>query len=262
MTPLQELEVRAADIRRRFGEIGAMSGDALTEEITAELATLRAEHAANELRQTALKLSGDVTPTPIETTATEGVEYRSLLRRANVGEIFHVAVHGGVTSGATAELQQAHGLDVRQVPLAMLIQDMDGLETRAAIAAPADVQGNQQGILMYVFPQSAGTWLGIDMPAVPTGDAIFPILTTAPSVATPAESAAAGEASATFTADVLIPKRVQAAFRYTREDRARFAGMDEALRENLSMGISDKLDQELLDGTGGAVHRHHPCRPR
>ena len=47
MTPLQELEVRAADIRRRFGEIGGMAGDALTEEITAELATLRAEHAAN-----------------------------------------------------------------------------------------------------------------------------------------------------------------------------------------------------------------------
>ena len=182
MTPLQELEVRAADIRRRFGEIGAMSGDALTEEITAELAALRAEHAANELRQTALKLSGDVAPTPIESAATEGVEYRNLLRRANVGEIFHVAVHGGVTSGATAELQQAHGLDVRQVPLAMLIQDMEGLETRAAIAAPADVQGNQQGILMYVFPQSAGTWLGIDMPSVPTGEAIFPILTTAPTV--------------------------------------------------------------------------------
>ena len=72
------------------------------------------------------------------------------------GEIFHVAVHGGVTHGATAELQKAHNLDVRQVPLALLIQDMEGLETRAASAAPADVQGNQQGILMYVFPQSAG----------------------------------------------------------------------------------------------------------
>ena len=100
---------------------------------TAELAGLRAEHATNELRQTALKLSGDVAPTPVESEPQPtGVEYRNLLRRANVGEIFHVAVHGGVTHGATAELQQAHGLDVRQVPLAMLIQDMDGLETRAA----------------------------------------------------------------------------------------------------------------------------------
>ena len=133
-TPLQELEIRAADIRRRFGEIGAMSGDDLTDEITAELAGLRAEHATNEMRQTALKLSGDVAPTPVESGATDGVEYRNLLRRANVGEIFHVALHGGVTHGATAELQQAHNLDVRQVPLAMLIQDMDGLETRAAVA--------------------------------------------------------------------------------------------------------------------------------
>ena len=89
------------------------------------------------------------------------------------------------------------------------------------------------------------------MPSVATGEAIYPILTTAPTVATPAESVAAGEAAATFTADVLVPKRVQAAFRYTREDRARFAGMDSALRENLSMGISDKLDSELLSGAGG-----------
>ena len=250
MPSLLELEVRQIDIEKRFKEVGGMPTDDVTQEINDEVEKLRAEHTRNGMQIQVLKLS-ESTPTPVESGATDGVEYRNLLRRANVGEILHVAVHGGVTHGATAELQKAHNLDVRQVPLAMLIQDMDALETRAASAAPSDVQGNQQGILMYVFPQSAGTWLGIDMPSVPTGEAIFPILTTAPSVSTPAESAAAGEASATFTSDVLVPKRVQVALRYTREDRARFSGMDSALRENLSMGISDKLDQELLDGTGG-----------
>ena len=84
----------------------------------------------------------------------------------------------------TAQLRNCNrptALDVRQVPLAMLIQDMEGLETRAAVAAPSDVQGQPgRAFWVYVFPQSAGTWLGIDMPSVPTGEAIYPILDYCP----------------------------------------------------------------------------------
>ena len=40
-----------------------------------------------------------------------------------------------------------------------------------------------------------------------------------------------------FSAEVLSPSRIQASFFYSREDRARFAGMDESLRENLSDGL-------------------------
>ena len=253
MTPLQELEVRAADIRRRFGEIGGMGGDAITDEITAELATLRAEHASNELRQSALKLAGDVTPEPLETRTSEGREFVGLLQKGNVGEIFHAAIHGGVTSGATAELQKHYGLEVRSVPLAMLITDYSELETRAT-GAPSDVGRNQQGILPYVFPDSAGTWLGVDMPSVPTGDAVFPILTNGPGgITTPAEGTAAGESTGTFTAEVLTPGRIQTFFQYSREDRARFAGMDAAIRENLSEGMSAELDKQLFSGTNGLL---------
>ena len=126
------------------------------------------------------------------------------------------------------------------------------LEERA-VAAPSDVQQNAQPILPYVFPDSAGTWLGIDMPSVPAGDAAWPVLTTAPAVETPAEGVAVTEATGTITAAVLLPKRVSAWYSYTREDRARFPEMDSALRESLSMGIGDKLDKELLVGTDGLL---------
>ena len=43
------------------------------------------------------------------------------------------------------------------------------------------------------------------------------------------------------------------AFFYSREDRARFAGMDSALRENLSMGLSDGLDKQIIQGTNGLL---------
>ena len=77
----------------------------------------------------------------------------------------------------------------------------------------------------------------------------------------PAENAAAAETTGSFSADVLSPARLQTSFFYSREDRAKFAGMDMALRENLSMALTDALDKEviagddgLLDGTNLANH--------
>ena len=50
---------------------------------------------------------------------------------------------------------------------------------------------------------------------------------------------------------MLSPGRLQASFFYSREDRARFGGMDAALRENLSAGLSDGLDKAILSGSNG-----------
>ena len=68
---------------------------------------------------------------------------------------------------------------------------------------------------------------------------------------TPAENAEQAETTGAFSADVLSPGRLQASYFYSREDRARFAGMDAALRENLSAGLSDGLDKAILSGTNG-----------
>ena len=52
---------------------------------------------------------------------------------------------------------------------------------------------------------------------------------------------------------MLSPSRLQASFFYSREDRARFAGMDEALRMNLSDALADALDKQILTGTAGLL---------
>ena len=77
------------------------------------------------------------------------------------------------------------------------------------------------------------------------------MLTGTLDVHTPAENAAAAETTGAFSSIVMTPKRLQASFFYSREDRARFAGMDAALRENLSAGLADGLDDEILSGTDG-----------
>ena len=100
---------------------------------------------------------------------------------------------------------------------------------------------------------SVASFLAVDMPTVGVGEAVYPVLTQNATAHTPAENAAAAETTGSFSADVLSPSRIQASFFYSREDRARFSGMDEALRANLGDALSDKMDQQILAGTNGLL---------
>ena len=175
MTPLSTAEVRAGEIRIRLSELATET--TLTDEYRSEMDGLRTEYQDVERKMAALRIT-DAPPAPITTRTGEGREFRELLRRGNVGDVFHAAIHGGVTDGATAELQKHFGLETRQVPLAMLIRrfptDGEEMEYRAATAAPGEVQQNAQPVLNYVFPDSMAVFMSIDMPSVPAGDAVFP----------------------------------------------------------------------------------------
>ena len=252
MTPIQVLEIRSGEIRKRLADIGALAE--LTDETRSELDKLKLEYTDNDGRQAALKIAGDAPVTHIETRSSAGREFRALIGKANVGEIFDAALSKRSVDGASAEIQQHYGLDANQIPLALLVRswpDNDDLETRAVTPAPGNVGEVQHSIVPWVFAQSAASFLGVDMPTVGVGQAVFPVLTKELDVRTPAEGADADETTGTFSADVLSPGRVQAAFFYSREDKARFAGMDAALRENLSEGLADGLDKQILAGTAG-----------
>ena len=253
MTALQKLEIRASEIRQRLSELADVE---VTDDIRGELTRLRTEYQDNELKQSAATIAGDGKNDPIESRSTEGREFRALLDTANVGEILDNTISKRSTDGANAEVQQHYGLGANVIPLAMLanIPDDDSLETRAVTPAPGDVGATQASIIPYVFPQAAATYLGVDMPTVGVGEQTYPVLTKQLDVRTPAENAEAAETTGAFSADVLTPSRIQAAFFYSREDRARFAGMDASLRENLSMGLADGLDQQVINGPNGLAH--------
>ena len=252
MTDLQRLEIRAGEIRKRLAVIGGVVD--LTDEIRAELGGLRTEYTDTEDRMIALRIAGDAPVTPIENRSSEGRAFRELIQRSNVGDIFDAAIGKRSIGGASKEIQDHYGLDGNQVPYALLVRswpDDDALETRAVTPAPGQVAQNQQSIIPYVFPDSAASFMGIDMPTVAVGEAVYPVLTSTLTVGTPAENADQAETTGAFSSSVLSPSRLQAAFFYSREDRARFSGMDASLRENLSMGLSDGLDKEVFAGTNG-----------
>ena len=62
-----------------------------------EMDKLRREYSDNEARQRSLKIAGDSPATPVgNKRSSEGREFRDLITRSNVGEIFDAAVNHNV----------------------------------------------------------------------------------------------------------------------------------------------------------------------
>lgn len=252
MTQSQRIALRLSEVRQRLNEISGLEGDAFTDEIRSESERLQNEFRDLETRyRAALVAEGDEeqrTRSQFDEGDAEARELQRLTDAASLGAIFSCALEHRQTDGETAELQQHLGLGSNQIPLALL-----RIEERAATPAPTNVGQTQQAIIPGVFPRAAGSWLSVDMPTVGVGDATFPVLKTNADPGTPAKGASQAETTGAFSAEVLTPGRIQASFFYNREDRARFAGMDEALRSNLSDALSDKLDQQIISGANGLL---------
>ena len=219
--------------------------DEMTDEQRSEMGALTTRMQELEVEsRAAIMAEGEPTITRTVVADGEDRELRSLLDRVNVGNIFEAALEHRATVGPEAELQAHYRLSSNSIPLALL-------ETRAVTPAPSDVGQNQSAIIPGVFPQSCAAFLAVDMPTVPVGEAVYPVLTQNATVGTPVENAAQAETTGSLSADVLSPARLQASFFYSREDRARFSGMDEALRMNLSDALADGLDAQMLAGSNG-----------
>ena len=247
MTNAQKLALRASEIRTRLAELAGI--EEITDEQRAEIGTLRTEYTDVETRAQAAIVAGDE-PKPTETN-TEARELAELVEGSSIGAIFSATIEHRATSGREAELQAELNLAGNQIPL-VLLRDTEHRAT-GATPAPADVGTNMSEIIPAVFPDSVAAFLGVDMPTVSVGEAVFPVLTTSADVGVPAENAEQDETAGGFSADVLSPSRLQASFFYSREDRSRFVGMDVALRDNLSVALADKYDQQILAGDEGLL---------
>ena len=244
MTIKARLAIEMSEKRQALNTL--LAKDELSTEERAEMAALTARLQELEPELRAAIVAEEATEVRTE-GAGEGAELRALADRCNMGAIFAAVLEHRNVEGPERELQTHYGLSGNQVPLDLLN------ELRAVTSAPGQVGQNQAPIIAGVFPGSVSAFLGIDTPRVAVGDAVFPVLVKNAEVKTPAENAAAAETTGSFSASVLVPSRLQASFFYSREDRARFGGMDMALRENLSMALADGLDKEVVAGGDGLL---------
>ena len=249
MTALQTLLVREGEIKKRNAEIALLEGDTLTEEVRAEGTVLTTEYRDLQTRINAARIADPTTE--ITDDDAEGRELRQLTDGANIGAIFNAAIEHRATDGHEAELQAHFKLGPNQVPVSMLRTEH---RTSGGTGAPTSVGTSQAPIIPAVFPQSVAAWLGIPQPTVGVGDQIFPVLSTSAAARTPSEGSEAATSAGVISAELLAPSRLQASMFFTREDQARFMGMDSALRQNLSDSLADGLDKEAISGSDGLLN--------
>ena len=243
MDAIQDLEVRQGELKEKLAALLDAEPD------SENVGVLTRELRSLERQLTAQRTLAPEPETRSVESKPEDRERLDLEKRANVGDVFGLVINGGAPSGAMAELQQDRGMASNEISVRQLMN----LEHRAVTPGAGEVGQNQQPIRAYVFPDSIAAFLGVDMPVVGVSEAVFPVLTSTLSVEALAENAAGTETTGSFSANVLSPARLQASFFYSREDRARFAGMDAALRMNLADGLQDGLDRQVMRGTNGLL---------
>ena len=256
LSAIRTLELRQHAVSKRLSELTEIENP--EPEQRAEMDTLTAEYQINATKWQALAIvEGD--QQRIE-TRTEDRQLAELEERASLGEIFDGARRNRQPTGATKELLDHLGMDGNYIPLSMFAKGQ--VEQRAAATITGDTQGNQQPVVRDVFPGSVSAFLNIDQPTIPVGQYLIPIISTSASVHSPAEGAAAAESTGAYTVTTLTASRLQASFRWQREDAAKFMELESSLRDNLNEAVMSALDASNLNhatdgllGTGGLTAR-------
>ena len=261
---LRDLRDRQSRERGRMAELSLV--DELSNEQRSELDTIEkgTPDLERQLRAAAIALEteerGTETGTETEPDAErrERIELRS---KAMLSNYLLNAARGRMADGAEAELQSAAGISGHEIPLELWDvarperrSAEDGRETRAITPAPATVGVNLDPIRPAVFANSIAPRLGIEMPRVMSGTFASGTITTSQTASARAKSAVAVGNAGAITVTTATPKRISARLELTLEDIAAVgqANFESILRENLSLALSDQLDDQAINGNGTA----------
>ena len=252
-----KLALRASEIRSEINKLDP-GEDTLEKrrELLANLDTVETEYRGALTEES----EADAAAPDANGLTAEERAFRALESRAELRMAFRAVMNGAALTGAEKELQEHRGLSGHHLPWDM-IAPRPPLAIRtehrvdAVSAAPADSHLQQHGIIGRVFARSATATLGVAMPMVATGEQNYPVVVTTDTASILAKDAVeADTADAGITAHVISPTRLQRSYLFRREDQAVLAGLEEALRADLSGAVSDLLDAQVLagDGTTGA----------
>ena len=215
MTNAQKIRLRLSQVRQRLNEIAGVEGDAFTDEVRSEAASLQAEFADLETRhQAAIVAEGEgetrATGDDLDAEARERLALRS---RASLTSYLRAALSGRQVDGREAELRDVAGIG-DGIPLELWdVPSVNGnRETRAdaPTGAPGTVGVNLDRIRPQVFAASIASTLGIEMPRVASGSYASATITTSLTAGSQAKGGAAQATAAGFTVSSVTPKRISA----------------------------------------------------
>ena len=250
------LQIESSEKREAINALLA-KGDELSDDDRTELATHTERMGALEVElRAALTAEGadDPTPTDADGLKPEQRERLELRGKATLGAYLKAALTGRMVGGAEAELAQAAGVD--GIPFE-LWETREVLEARAAeqrvvTPAGATVGINLDLVRPAVFAPSIAAGLMIDMPRVESGTYASATISTSVTGGAVAKSGAVPETAGALTAVTTTPHRVGGSLALTLEDIAAIgqANFESAFRDNVSLVISDQIDDQLINGDG------------
>ena len=264
----QKLALQAAETRRKINaaitKANAAPADEPDEAAETEMRELTADLASLETRQAeAAKAEGAA----VESTAArapaaedgESRELRSLRAKARFGEFLREAADGREVEGAEREFREAR-LGRRGTPGFVPIEVLDPGEQRSeqradAVTPVADAaisDSYRAPVLDRIFKRSIASRLMVSMQTVPTGDAVYPVMTGGTTAEMKAKDAAVDAGAASFTGETLSPVRLTARYLFRVEDMARFPQLEATLRRDVGMAMADQMDEQIINGDGTA----------
>ena len=250
MLKSHKLAIELSQLRTKIRELTAK--DELTTEDRAKLDSLvsRSQEAETEYRAALVAEGKPQERSEPDAEVRERIELRS---KASLANYLLAAARGRVVDGAEHELCAAAG--VSGIPLELWdVPAEDRAEQRDVTPAPGTVGVNLDPIRPAVFANSIAPRLGIEMPRVESGTYASATITGSQTAAAKAKSAAAVGAAGALTVTTATPKRIAARLELTLEDIAAVgqANFESILRENLSLALSDELDDQAINGNGTA----------
>ena len=243
MTKKARLAIEKSEKRQRVNDL--LGKDELTTEERAEMDAL-----TKRLQEIEVEYRAAVVEEETREVRTEGNpedrELRELRGRVRVGSYLGAALEMRAVDGAEAEFNQHRGIGLDRFPLELLAP-----EVRAT--TNTDSATMQQSWLDRLFADTAAMRLGISMRSVPAGVASYPVTTAGASAAQRAKEQAIGDAAWTVGVTEMKPKRNGVRAVFVMEDEARLPGLEQALRRDLSMALTEGIDRAIFLGDAGAT---------
>ena len=252
MTAKQKLELRRHAIVRRLNEITALEGDDYSEEVRTEESDLKTElRTVDERLETAIIAEGEEETRARELFDDDGesAEVRALRGRVRLGAYLEAAIEQRSVTGAEAEFNAALEVPAGRFPLELLAPEARAEDRATTNTDSAVMQGTW---LDRLFSQTAAMRLGITFRSVMPGVASYPVTTAGASAAQRGREEAAADAAWTVGVTEIKPTRNAVRALFTEEDAARLPGLEEALRRDLGMALTEGVDRAIFLGDADA----------
>ena len=252
MTNAQKIQLRLSEVRQRLNAISGLEGEAFTDEIGVEAATLQAEYKQLEVRHRAAVV-GEVEEAgkrEAKFTAAdgEGAEIHSLSRRVRLGEYLHAAAENRGVAGAEREFNSALRLKrPNGFPLRLLAPAAREERATTDVSTKADAAG----WLDRLFAMASARHLGVTFESVSPGESTYPVVTAGATGEQQDRSETTTAASWTVGSTSLKPKRNSVRAVFSMEDDYRLPGLESALRRDLGMAVMDAVDKAVFLGDTG-----------